>query len=158
MVPEPPQPRATIGPTRWSNLAVGFVVGGIGGYALGPVSEALNGTAPRVEWSTVVALLLIATVLLGLAYTTHRTVHRLRERMEPHRAVSFLLLAKASALMGAVVAGGYVGFALNFVDDLDIPLPHERAVRSGLAAVTAVGVVVSALLLERACRVRADDD
>ena len=36
--------------------------------------------------------------------------------MEPQRAVAFLVLGKASALAGALVAGGYFGFAVMFPD------------------------------------------
>jgi hypothetical protein len=101
----------------------------------------------------------IAGILLVFAYTTYRTVHRERRRLDPHRAVNFLMLAKASALMGALFSGGYLGFALQFVEDLEYPLPRERFVRALVAAVTGVVIVVSALLLERACRVpKADDD
>lgn len=161
MVDEPRLPqerRGTIGPTRLTALSAGFIVGGLLGFALVPVSVELSGAAPRVEWSAIAALAAIAALVLVFAFSTYRTVHRERRRMDPSRAVNFLMLAKASALMGAVIAGGYLGFGLNFVDDLQIPLPRERAVRSLAAAVTGVAIVVSGLLLERACRVPDDED
>jgi Protein of unknown function (DUF3180) len=154
---DPPTP-GIVGPTRLSVLAAVFVCGGLLGFALVPISEQLSGTAPRVEWTAVAALVLIAGVLLVFAYTTYRTVHRDRRRMDATRAVNFLMLAKASALVGAMVAGGYLGFALQFVDSLDIPLPRERFIRSLVCAVTGVVIVVSALLLERACRVPKDEE
>jgi hypothetical protein len=153
-----PPDQGTVGPTKLSVLAAVFVCGGLLGYALVPISEQLNGAAPRVEWTAVGALVLIAGVLLVFAYTTYRTVHRERRPMDSARAVNFLMLAKASALVGAIVAGGYLGFALQFVDSLDVPLPRERFIRSLVCAVTGVIIVVSALLLERACRVPKDDD
>jgi uncharacterized membrane protein YjfL (UPF0719 family) len=153
-----PPTQGTIGPTRLSALAAVFVCGGLLGYALVPISEQLSGTAPRVEWAAVGALTLIAGVLLVFAYTTYRTVHRDRRLIDARRAVNFLMLAKASARVGALVAGGYLGFALQFVDSLDVPLPRERFVRSLICAVTGVVIVVSALLLERACRVPKDED
>lgn len=78
--------------------------------------------------------------------------------MDPRRAVRYLLLAKACAWVGALVAGGYLGFGLQFIDELNIPLPHQRAVRSLCAAFAAAVVVVAGLLLERACRVPDDED
>jgi hypothetical protein len=153
-----PSPQGTIGPTRLSVLAAVFVSGGLFGYALVPISKSIGGSAPRVEWTAVAALVVIAGVLLVFAYTTYRTVHRDRRRMDTTRAVNFLILAKASALAGALIAGGYLGFALQFVDSLDVPLPRERFVRSLVCAVTGVVIVVSALLLERACRVPEDEE
>jgi hypothetical protein len=123
------------------------------GFLLVPVAEELSGTAPRVEWTSAGVLALIAVMVLALAYSTHRTIHRERRRMDPRRAVNLLLLAKAAALAGAVFAGGYLGFAVHFVDSMDVDLPRERVIRSvsGL-------VMISGLLLERACRVPKGDD
>ncbi len=158
MAQEETPPTGSVGPTSLSVLAMVFVVAGVLGYASVPLFESVSTTAPRIEWPAVGALALIAAILLALAYSTYKTVHRDRARIAPHRAVNLLLLAKASALVGAVVAGGYLGFALNFVGRLDVELPRERAVRSLVAAVTGVVIVVSALLLERACRVPKDPE
>jgi hypothetical protein len=152
------QQPGTIGPTRFSTLAVAFVLGVLLGYAVVPVSELLDQTAPQVQWSAVGALVIIAGVVGVFAWSTYRTVHRLRQRVDTQRAVNFLMLAKASALAGAFVAGGYLGFGVNFLDDLDIALPRERVVRSLAAAVAGLAIVVAGLLLERACRVPDDDD
>jgi hypothetical protein len=78
--------------------------------------------------------------------------------MDPRRAVNLLLLAKAAALAGAVFAGGYLGFALHFVDSMDVDLPRERVIRAVSAAVASGALVISGLLLERACRVPRDED
>lgn len=157
MAQEPSEPTGTIGPTRFTTLAVAFVVGGLLGFSLVALTVRMSGTAPRVEWSAVGALVVIAGLVMVFAYSTYRTVHRLRQLMDPRRALNFSMLAKASALVGAFVAGGYLGFGLNFVADLDIPLPRERAIRSLLAAVAGVVTMVAGLLLERACRVPKDD-
>ncbi|MBA2560988.1 MAG: DUF3180 domain-containing protein [Propionibacteriales bacterium] len=158
MADQPGQSKGTIGPTRINTLVASFVLGAAAGYTLVPVSEWLNGTAPTIEWSSVAVLVVIAAVLLALAYSTYRIVHRDRARMEPQRAVNFLMLAKASALMGALVAGGYGGFGAQFLDQLEIALPRERVIRSVASAVASVAIVICALLLERACRVPRDPD
>ncbi len=156
---EPPSTDGgTVGPTRAGVLVAGFVLGGVLGYLLVPLAERWNGTAPRVEWSSAGVLLLIAALVLALAYSTHRTIHRERRRMNQQRAVNLLVLAKAAALAGAFVAGGYLGFALHFIDRMEVELPRERVVRSLSAAVAAGLVMISGLLLERACRVPRDDD
>lgn len=154
----PTAPRGTVGPTRIAVLVAVFIVGSLLGWMLVPVTERLNKVAPRIEWTSVAALVAIAAIVSGLAFSTYRTVHRERRRIEAQRAVNLLLLAKASALTGALVAGTYVGFALQFIDELDVPLPRERVIRAGGAAAAAIAVVVAGLLLERACRVPKVED
>jgi Protein of unknown function (DUF3180) len=149
----PELPRGSVGPTRWRVLAVVFVVGGLLGYGVVAIAVWAGGIAPRLQWSSVIGLLAIGLLVGWLAYTTYRTVHRERGRIEPHRAVNLLLLAKASALAGALMAGGYVGFALPFVSQLDVVLPRERVIRAGCGALCGVALVVAGMLLEYACRV-----
>lgn len=129
------------------------VVGVALGYAVVAVAVRANGVAPRLQWNSVVGLAGIAALVGGLAYSTYRTVHRERRRIDPGRAVNLLMLAKASALAGAVMAGGYIGFALPFLGRLDVVLPRERVIRAGCGALCAVALVVCSMLLERACRV-----
>ena len=158
--PEKEPPQGTIVPTTLRLLLATFVVGGLLGYALAVVSEQLSSTssAPRVQWTSVIALGAVAAANLVLAAWTYRTLHRERRRMEPHVAVTMLLFAKASSIVGAFVAGGYAGFALHFVGRLEAELPRERVIRSIIAAVTGVAIVISALLLERACRIPKVED
>lgn len=153
-----PPPQGTIGPTRLTVLFVVITLSGLLGYAWASIVEQLNHTAPRVEWVAVAAPWLIAAMLGLLAGSTYKTIHRDRRRMASRQAMNLLVLAKASALVGAVLAGGYLGFGLNFVDRLDIPLPRDRAVRSLVAAGGGLAMTFCALLLERACRVPMDPD
>jgi 2-amino-4-hydroxy-6-hydroxymethyldihydropteridine diphosphokinase len=142
-----------IGTTSRTALLALAVVGFALGWVLAPVLGELRGVVPSVPWSAVLALAFIAALLFGTAWLTYRTIHRRRELMDPQRAVNLLVLAKASALAGALVAGGYLGFGVHFLDSLDIPLPQQRVIRSGLAAIGAVLVCVGGLLLERALRI-----
>jgi len=142
-----------VGLTPFAALSVAFALGAMSGYALVVIAESFSDTAPVVQWAWVGALVVIAGAVGGLAYTTYRTIQRDRRRMEPHRAVNLLLLGKASALAGAFTAGGYLGFAAPFLDNLDAQLPRERVIRCVVAAVVAVVISICGLLLERACRV-----
>jgi hypothetical protein len=78
--------------------------------------------------------------------------------LEPHRAVNRLVLGRACALVGALVAGGYAGYALSWLGIEGDPLAGQRVLRSVIAAVLGVGICVGGILLERACRVRGDDE
>nr|WP_207619910.1 DUF3180 domain-containing protein [Nocardioides sp. IC4_145] len=131
------------------------VVGLVGGWLVHPVADRW-GTPPLVTWAQPLALLLVVAILGATAWITYRQVHVRRERLDPQQAVNRLVLARACAYVGALAAGGYLGYAVSW---LGVPaeLAEQRAWRSAAAALTGAGVAVTALLLERACRVRSDD-
>ncbi len=147
--PSPGRLRPTSAKLLLGTAGVGLVAGWFGGALL----ERTTDVVPSVPWTSVGVLAFAAAVLGATAWSTWRTIHRLRRWLEPHQAVNRLVLAKASSLVGALMAGVYVGFGARFLDDLTAPLPQERVLRSGLVALAAVLVVVTALLLERACKV-----
>lgn len=152
---EPPGGR--LRPTSPGALTGWGVAGLVGGWLLHPLSERWSDSAPIVTWAQPLALFLVAAILGATAYLTWRTVHVQHERLEAHRAVNRLVLARSCALVGALVAGGYIGYALSWVGG-DAELATQRAVRSAIAGLAGVGIAVTAVLLERACRVRSDDD
>ena len=132
--------------------------GAVGGWLVVVVCNAFGLTAPQVPWTAPIGLVLITALVGGLAYSTHQRLQVRRERMPPERAVAFLVLGKASALAGAVVAGGYLVFALMFVSRFDAEAPRERVIRSVVAVVAGVALAVAGMLLERACKVPGLDD
>lgn len=145
--------------TAASSLAIAALVGLAVGGLIRPVVERGDGVAPTVPWAPALTLAFLAAVLLGLAWTTYRTIHQQLRRIEPRRAVNLLVFGKASALAGAAVAGGYLGYALSFVEAADnAALPRERVVHSLVACGTSGAVMVGGLLLERACRVPGNGD
>ncbi len=149
----PPEGRLSTTPP---GVLVGWAVAGLVlGWLIRPVAVQVGLTAPRVGWVQASALFLVAAILGVLARATHRTLQQRRGRLEPHEAVNRLVLAKACALAGSLVAGGYLGYALSWVG-IEAVLAGERIVLSLVAAAGAVLTVVAALLLERACRVRDD--
>jgi Protein of unknown function (DUF3180) len=134
-------------------LLTGLVVG----WLVRPVAVALDTTAPRVTWPPAVALALAAAILAAVAVSTRRTVQQRRAGLRAHQAVNRLVLAKASAIAGALVAGGYLGYALTWVG-VAAELSDERIVRSLASAAGALATMGAALLLERACRITGGGD
>jgi hypothetical protein len=155
--PPPPDPEGRIQVTS-PGAVVGFgLVGLVLGWLVRPVSLRLDGTAPTVGWLPVVALGFLAVVVGSLAWATFRQIHRRGERLLPQHAVNRLVLGKAGALAGALVAGGYFGYALSWLGISGALLARQRIGHSVLAGIAATCLVVGALFLERACRVRKDD-
>ncbi len=150
-------PAGSLRPTSPLTLLGWAVVGGVLGWALHPVADRLGVVPPLVTRGQPLALALLAAILGYVAWITYRAVHVRRERLEAHQAVNRLVLARACALVGALVAGGYAGYALSWVGDR-AERADDRIAGSLAAAGCAVVALVAALLLERACRVRDDDE
>lgn len=156
---EPPErPAGHVRTTRPGTL-VGFALAGlVVGWLVRPASIRFRGSAPDpVGWAPALGLLLVGAILASVAWLTYRDLHRRGQRLEPHKAVNRLVLAKSCALAGAAVAGGYFGYALSWWRVSEAALSRGRVVHSLVAGFAGVLVVVGALLLERACRVRGDD-
>ncbi len=159
MEPGPPPGRLR---TTGAGLLAGWALAGLVlGRLLRPVLIELDRTAPQVGWLQAGAPYLLAVVLLGVARATHRALQvnagQQTARLQPHEAVNRLVLAKACALVGSLVTGGYLGYALSWVGS-SAELGGERIVMSLVAAGGAALTVVGSLLLERACRVNGGED
>ena len=158
--PSPPS-GGSIDLTPLRALVVAALFGGLAGWLLVVIANAFDLTPPEVPWTAPIGLILVAALVGGLAYSTHQRIQVRRERLEPSRAVGLLVLGKASALAGALVAGGYFAYALMFLTRLDAAAPRDRVIRSAVAVVAGLALCGVGLLLERACRVpggRSDDD
>lgn len=145
---------------RTSAWHVGVVVG-VGlliGTSVRELANRFDTVAPRPGWFAAVAL---AGLAVGLGVTARGTWRNLREdkrKIHSELGIRLLALAKASVLVGALFLGGYGGYALTYLGDLDTMLGRERVLQSGLAALASVAVVATALWLERTLRLPEDDE
>jgi hypothetical protein len=71
------------------------------------------------------------------------------------RAVVF---GQASALVAALVAGMYGGTGVFLLEYLDIPARRDQAIYAGFSVLSGIGVIASAVFLERVCKLPEDDD
>ena len=152
------QPGGSVKLTPFRALVVAALFGGLAGWLLVVTANAFDLIPPEVPWTAPIGLILLAALVGALAYSSHQRIQVRRERMEPSRAVAFLVLGKASALAGALVAGGYFGFALMFLTRIDAVAPRDRVIRSGIAVLAGIALCVAGLLLERACKIPGEDD
>jgi heme A synthase len=148
-------PAGRVRPTGAGALVAAAVAGLVGGWMVRLLGERINGTAPLITWGPSLALLLVAVILAWTAFVTARQI-RNRRYLAAHQAVNRLVLAKSCALAGALVSGGYAGYALSWLG-ADAELAGQRALRSLAAALAALAVMACSLWLERACRVPKDD-
>ena len=152
------QPGGSVKLTPFRALVVSALFGGLAGWLLVVTANAFDLIPPEVPWTAPIGLILLAALVGALAYSTHQRIQVRRERMEPSRAVAFLVLGKASALAGALVAGGYFAYALMFLTRIDAVAPRDRVIRSGIAVLAGIALCITGLLLERACKIPGEDE
>jgi hypothetical protein len=131
-----------MGPTKLSTLVVAALAAAALGWL---VISSWYVRMPVFPWLPSVTLAALAVFEGYAAINT-------RARVDPLLVARFVVLAKASALAGAIFAGFYAGLLLwLFIQQTRAANNDLPAAASGLVA--AVLLVVAALWLERACRV-----
>jgi hypothetical protein len=151
---EPPPGR--IRPTGPGPVVIAGVLGLLLGWAIRPLCLRMGYAEPDISLLSVGLLYFAAAIIGGSAYLTHRTVQRDRFALAHHQAVNRLVLGKACALVGALLTGAYLGYAVAQLGVGD-PASDVRLWRSLVAAVGGAAVTTAALLLELACRVPRDE-
>jgi hypothetical protein len=132
-------------PTAWA------CTGLVAGWLLDPVASTVRDTPLVISWVQPGALALVGLMVAITAWHTWQRVRVRREPMEPHQAVNRLVFGRAAALVGALVAGGYLGYAVSWLGSAS-EQSDTVLLRSGLAALAAASVLAGGLWLERACR------
>lgn len=135
------------------------------GWSIRPMSIHFDTVEPVISVWSVVVIWVLAAAVGFVAFRTWRILQRAitvsarrpAAGFEPYQAVNRLVLGKAAALAGAVVLGGYAGFAIAHLGISPTELSGQRLLRGSLAAVGGLAMLVSGLLLEHACRVRPDE-
>ena len=154
---EPPEAPRRLDPMGAGVIVSALCVGLVAGWLVRRIASYAGRPAPLVSWTQAMVLFFGAAILGVVAWQTRRSLDGTQPRPEPHRLVNRLVLARACAVAGALVAGGYFGYALSWLG-VGAELAEERALRSALAGLGGLMVLVTALVLERACRVRTTDD
>lgn len=140
-------------PTRLPLLALALLVAAAVGYVL---AETSYSDLPPLPALAPLSIALLAVVEGAMASVVRGKVRGSRPSgrpMHPLQIARAAVLAKASSLAGALIAGGYGGiFGWTFARRGEVATYGEDARVSGLSAGAALLLVVMALLLERACR------
>jgi len=112
---------------------------------------------PHVPWIVDVALVALAAGVLWAGWAVRSYLAGRRPSLDPLRAARTLVLAKAAALTGSLLAGWYLAQVLVVLGDLAIEARRDRAVAAGVAALCAVLLAVVGLVVEKFCQIPPED-
>lgn len=140
--------------TRPLSLLVAVLVGAVALYGMN-ILLAMRGVAVLVPpVSLAVALFLIGVMLVALAWPVRKAATGERP-IDPFFATRVVVLAKASALAGALLAGAAAGILIYLLSRLVVPL--GSSLTAGATLVAAVALVAAALVAEHWCSLPPDE-
>ncbi|WP_341956448.1 DUF3180 domain-containing protein [Microbacterium sp. LWH13-1.2] len=137
-------------------LVVLALLAGAAGYVLDHMLTAMGRTTFTPSLLLPVLLLLIAAASLGVAWPVRSSV-RQGVRIDPFRATRAVTLARASSLVGAIMAGFGAGL-LVFLLSRPIDPPVGSTVAMLALIGSAIVLVVAALIAEQFCILPKDPD
>ncbi|MFI9642845.1 DUF3180 domain-containing protein [Micromonospora sp. NPDC051925] len=146
-----------MGPTRFSTLLVAALAAAAVAWLL--ISGFYYSGIPRLPWLPVVTLAALAVLEAYAAVNTRSRIERKpgREPVNPLLVARFVVLAKASALAGAIFFGFYAGLTgWLFVEPTNAAIEDRPAAGAGTLA--SFALIAAALWLERSCRVPESDE
>ena len=108
---------------------------------------------PPLTWTAPTFIALLAIVVLATALGLRARLADPVKRPHPLSMARMAVLGKASAHVGPLVGGLYLGYLLVLLPDLEIGSRRDRAWLCLVAVLAAVLLSAAGLLLERACRV-----
>ena len=133
------------------------------------------GTLPGVPASAPITPAVLAAIILATALAFRSRLHAQREAIErvrngepvppllpgqraskpidPLQAARAVMFAKASSMVGSIVAGVYGGYGVYLLTNLDVEAYKSRAVVCGLVVLAGAALVAAALFLEYVLRV-----
>lgn len=141
-----------VGPTRIRDLAVTAAFTSVLSYVL---VATYYGDLPALPWTSSAAIACLA-VAEGVA--ARGTRQRIARRpgttpVQPLVVARLVALAKASAIVGALLTGGWLGaFVYTFLERGRLVAADRDSLVSGLGVVAALLLVAAALWLEHSCR------
>ena len=148
----PPPDGSRMGPTRISTLVVAALAAAAVAWLL--IGSFLYNRLPALSWLPVFTLAGLAVLETYAAFNTRSRIAR-RPGHDPVNALMvarFVVLAKASALVGAIFAGAYAGMTGWLLVQPTKAAGDDRPAAFG-GTLAAIALVAAALWLERCCRV-----
>ena len=144
--------------TRSSALVILALIGAIAGYLLQLALAGASAAKLRPEFTLALTLVFIAALVIALAVPIRRATHgTVRRRIDPFYATRVVVLAKASSLGGALLAGVGAGLLLELLLRSGTP-STDTFVRTLSMLIASVLLLVAGLVAEHLCTLPPDDD
>lgn len=133
------------------------VAGAFAGFAIDQILTAMGRATFTPVVTLPILLVLLGAVILILALPIRRAIRGAGTVLNPFRALRIAVLAKASSIVGAAVAGVGVGLATFLLTrPVNPPLGSLSAIIA--TVVGGAALIAAALVAERWCTIRKDDD
>ena len=141
--------------TSASLVAILLVVSGVAGYLIELALVASGGHSFAPPLSLPITLVALAIAVVGLAIPVRRAVMgKKKRRLDPFYSVRVAILAKASSLTGALLAGSGAGFVIHTAT---LPIvTADLFARAGAQAVGALILLAAGLIAEHLCTIPPD--
>lgn len=144
-----------MGPTRKRDLAGAVVVVAIVGYVL--VGVLYRWFPPLTIW-TGLSLLAVALIEAGWAFYVRAKINDGQigvgaGRLHPLTVARSVVIAKASAWVGAIVAGWWIGVLVYLLPRRgELRVAGEDTPGAAVAAISALALIVAAVWLQHCCK------
>lgn len=143
--------------TSSSTLAVWAVIGTVLAIVVDVVLESQGFSLPELPWFAVIGMLVLAAILflLGWPIKKWNDGDRTKE-IDPIQAARVAIMAKASALTGAGLAGWYLGNAGYYF--LSAPgIRNDLAAGMLVAMISAAVLMIVGMIVEGFCEIPPQD-
>ena len=151
-------------PTKILTLIGWVVPTSTAGYLVARFITARGGQVPVTPISLLLTLVAISIILAGFAVPMLRYRRALAEqlknsqsprpkRLNPFYAVRLLLLAKATAISGALFTGWHIGVIWM---QLSSPVTTDSIWQNAGGLIASIAMVIVGLVVERICRIKDD--
>jgi hypothetical protein len=143
--------------TRPATLVLLAIAGGALGWLLEMMLVAMGNRAVVPPLTLTVTLIGLAVVALALAWPIRQSVRgKVRRRVDPFQATRVVVLAKASSLCGALLAGTGLGL-LVFLASRPVVASTDALWLAAASAAGALVLMTAGLVAELWCTIPPDD-
>lgn len=147
--------------TPWWYYPIAALIGLLFGVAAMQMAEKTSVSLVGAPWLIAVVLGLLGLVTLYLAWQVHRYLtdepERRKSWYDPKKAVFTLVLAKALALAGAVLAGWYFGQTLMALPHIEASYYRTIVVQCGVTGLVCLADMVIGIVSEGMCQIPPSD-
>jgi Protein of unknown function (DUF3180) len=151
-------------PTKILTLVGWMIPAATAGYLFARLVASNGGKVPVTPLNLILTLVAIAIILVSFAVPMVRYRRALAEqlknaaaprpkRLNPFYAVRLLMLAKATAISGALFVGWHSGVIWM---QLSAPVTPDSTWQNAFALLASIVMVVVGLIVERLCRIKDD--